>query len=57
MISDFDIIHVQKMEHFTDHKGNYLTRTGHKIDDFSLHGQHSQTVQPRNKSTDISQNK
>lgn len=34
--SDFDIIHVHKLTHFTDHIGNYLTKTGHKIDDFSL---------------------
>ncbi len=34
--SDFDILHVHKMTHFTDHKGNFLTKTGHKIDDFSL---------------------
>ncbi|CDW91790.1 folylpolyglutamate synthase [Stylonychia lemnae] len=35
-ISDFDIIKVKKVSHFTDHQGNYLTKTGHKIDDFSL---------------------
>ena len=35
-ISDFDIIHVHKYQHFTDHRGNFLTKTGHKIDDFSL---------------------
>lgn len=34
--SDFDIIHIHKMTHFTDHRGNYLTKTGHKIDDFSI---------------------
>lgn len=34
--SDFDVIHVHRYSHFTDHTGNYLTKTGHKIDDFSL---------------------
>lgn len=24
------------MSHFTDHTGNYVTKTGHKIDDFSI---------------------
>eukprot|EP00347_Sterkiella_histriomuscorum_P021884 403332429 len=35
-MSDFDIIHVNKLSHFTDHQGNFLTKTGHKIDDFSI---------------------
>lgn len=35
-MSDFDVIAVNKYTHFIDHAGNYLTRTGLKIDDFSL---------------------
>mmetsp|Transcript_17491 Transcript_17491/g.16714 ORF Transcript_17491/g.16714 Transcript_17491/m.16714 type:complete len:210 (+) Transcript_17491:762-1391(+) len=34
--SDFQVIHIHKIPHFTDHIGNFLTKTGHKIDDFSL---------------------
>ena len=36
MNSDFEVIHIHKMTHFTDHRGNFLTKTGHKIDDFSI---------------------
>jgi len=32
--SDFELIYFNRMPHLTDHRGNYLTRTGHKIDDF-----------------------
>ena len=33
--TDFEIVRLNKMTHFTDHHGNYLTKSGLKIDDFS----------------------
>ena len=33
---DFDILQFKKYKNFTDHQGNYITVTGHKIDDFLL---------------------
>jgi hypothetical protein len=35
-ISDFDIIHIKKTPCFTDHQGNYITKSGFKIDDYYL---------------------
>lgn len=34
--TDFEVFHLRKHKHFTDHAGNYLTKTGLKIDDFNL---------------------
>lgn len=33
---DFDILHYKKFKNFTDHQGNFITITGHKIDDYLL---------------------
>lgn len=35
-VSDFDIIKMPRLTHFTDHTGNYITKTGYKIDDYYL---------------------
>lgn len=32
--TDYDMIHCKKYDHYTDHKGNYITKTGHLIDDY-----------------------
>ena len=33
---DFDVLHFKKYKNFTDHQGNFITITGHKIDDYLL---------------------
>lgn len=35
-ISDFDVIRMPRTTHFTDHSGNYITKSGFKIDDYYL---------------------
>jgi len=34
---DYELIHLKKIKHFTDHKGNYITKSGYVIDDYKLH--------------------
>ncbi|TNV77257.1 hypothetical protein FGO68_gene4295 [Halteria grandinella] len=34
--SDFDVIEMPRTTHFTDHGGNYITKSGYKIDDYYL---------------------
>lgn len=33
---DFDVLHFKKFKNFTDHQGNFITITGHKIDDYLI---------------------
>ena len=33
---DYDMIKDKKVKNYTDHKGNYITKTGHLIDDYLL---------------------
>lgn len=43
------------MTHFTDHQGNFLTKNGHKIDDFSLKPNKSMALK-QDKSSNHSRN-
>ena len=33
---DFDVLHFKKFKNFTDYQGNFITITGHKIDDYLI---------------------
>lgn len=35
-ISQFDIIEMKKITHFTDHRKDYITKSGYKIDNYNL---------------------
>jgi hypothetical protein len=35
-ISQFDIIEMKKISHFTDHRQDYITKSGYKIDNYNL---------------------
>ena len=35
-MSQFDIIELRKISHFTDHKQDYITKSGFKIDNYNL---------------------
>jgi len=34
--TDFEMFHLPKFKHFTDHNGYHLTTQGYKIDDYNL---------------------
>ena len=33
---EYDMIKDKKVKNYTDHRGNYITKTGHLIDDYLL---------------------
>ena len=35
-MSQFDIVELKKISHFTDHKQDYITKSGFKIDNYNL---------------------
>ena len=35
--SDFELLRLDKINHYTDHQGNYITKTGHKIDNYAIY--------------------
>jgi len=37
--SHFEAVQLRKIKSFTDHAGNYITKTGYKIDDYALLGE------------------
>jgi len=37
--SHFEAVQLRKIKNFTDHAGNYITKTGYKIDDYALLGE------------------
>ena len=36
MPTDFEVFGVKKQKGIKDHRGNYITSTGHRIDDYTL---------------------
>ena len=34
--SEFEMVQLKKIKNFVDHNGDYITRTGFKIDDYAI---------------------
>ena len=34
--SDFELLKLKKIKHYVDHQGNYITKTGQKIDNYAI---------------------
>jgi hypothetical protein len=34
--SDFELLKLKKIKNYRDHQGNYITKTGHLINDFAI---------------------
>lgn len=44
--NDFELLRLKNFAHFTDHRGNYITKSGHMISDFAVNKDFDDLVQP-----------